>query len=73
MKLNIEGKRALVSGGTHGIGKAIAIELAKEGCDVAVFSRTQARVEEAKDFLSQYDVDNICLTADVLDDASFLK
>jgi 3-oxoacyl-[acyl-carrier protein] reductase len=72
MKLNIEGKRALVSGGTHGIGKAIAIELAKEGCDVAVFSRTQARVEEAKDFLSQYDVDNICLTADVLDDASFL-
>ena len=71
MNLNIEGKRALVSGGTHGIGKAIAIELAKEGCHVAVFSRTADRVEQAKDFLSKYNVENMCLVADVLDKSSY--
>lgn len=71
MNLNLEGKRALVSGGTHGIGKAIAIELAKEGCDVAVFSRTPERVEEARQFLSEYDIESICLVGDVLDSESF--
>lgn len=73
MNLNLVGKRALISGGTHGIGKAIAIKLASEGVDVAVFSRTSERVEEAKQFLSKYNVDAICMTADVLDKESFNK
>ena len=71
MKLDLKGKRALVSGGTHGIGKAIAIKLASEGVDIAVFSRTPERVKQAKQFLSRYDVDSICMTADVLDKKSF--
>tara|TARA_B100001123_G_scaffold412144_1_gene509063 strand:+ start:295 stop:1077 length:783 start_codon:yes stop_codon:yes gene_type:complete len=73
MNLDLRGKRALVSGGTHGIGKAIAIELAKEGVDIAVFSRTPERVKEAKDFLSEYDIESICIVADVLDNESFFK
>ncbi len=33
------GKRALVTGGTKGIGAAIVIDLARQGCDVAINGR----------------------------------
>lgn len=38
--MNLTGKRALVTGGTKGIGAAIAIDLAKQGCDVAINGRS---------------------------------
>lgn len=37
--MNLTGKRALVTGGTKGIGAAIAIDLARNGCDVAINGR----------------------------------
>ncbi|MBF0330988.1 MAG: SDR family oxidoreductase [Candidatus Omnitrophica bacterium] len=46
MDLGLKDKVAIISGGTHGIGRAIALTLAQEGCRVAVFSRTQARIDE---------------------------
>ena len=39
MELGLEGKRGIVVGGSRGIGKAIARELAREGVDLAVVSR----------------------------------
>lgn len=71
MNFDLEGKRALVSGGTHGIGKAIALGLAQEGCDVAVFSRTEERVLKTQKDLNLIGVDNIAVVADVLDDSSY--
>jgi len=71
MNLNLKGKKALVSGGTHGIGEAIAIGLANEGCSVCVFSRTKERVNKMKTKLNNLDIDNICLVADVLDNDSY--
>lgn len=47
MDLGLKGRKSLVTGGTKGIGRAIANELAAEGSDVAVCARTQADVEEA--------------------------
>jgi NAD(P)-dependent dehydrogenase (short-subunit alcohol dehydrogenase family) len=37
--MNLKGKRALITGGTKGIGAAIAIDLARQGCSVAVNGR----------------------------------
>ena len=47
MNLQLEGKRALVTGSTAGIGFAIAEALANEGAKVFVNGRTEKRVEEA--------------------------
>jgi 3-oxoacyl-[acyl-carrier protein] reductase len=44
--LGLDGKSALVTGGGAGIGAAIAVTLAREGCDVAIVDRrTDAAVE----------------------------
>jgi NAD(P)-dependent dehydrogenase (short-subunit alcohol dehydrogenase family) len=47
MDLQLLGKKALVTGSTAGIGLAIAATLAREGADVVVNGRTEARVAEA--------------------------
>jgi NAD(P)-dependent dehydrogenase (short-subunit alcohol dehydrogenase family) len=51
MDLQLEGKRALVTGSTAGIGFAIAEALAREGATVVVNGRTARRVEEAAEKL----------------------
>ena len=47
MDLGLQGKRAIVTGGSLGIGKAIARELAREGVDVAIVARTKDQLEAA--------------------------
>ena len=47
MNLQLEGKRALVTGSTAGIGFAIAEALANEGARVIINGRTRKRVDEA--------------------------
>ncbi|MCH7800270.1 MAG: SDR family oxidoreductase [Chloroflexi bacterium] len=46
MDLGLEGKYALVAGGGRGIGKAIALDLAREGVDVVIASRTLEQLEQ---------------------------
>lgn len=43
---NFEGKTAIVTGGGTGIGRAIALELAKGGCAVAICARRSEPLEE---------------------------
>ena len=47
MDLELDGKTAIVTGGSKGIGKAIALELAREGVDVAICARSRDALEES--------------------------
>ena len=47
MDLKLDGMKAAITGGSAGIGKAIALSLAKEGVDVTICARRQGPLEEA--------------------------
>jgi 3-oxoacyl-[acyl-carrier protein] reductase len=47
MDFNITGRAAFVSGGSKGVGRAVARFLAKEGCRVVVDARGQEGIDEA--------------------------
>jgi 3-oxoacyl-[acyl-carrier protein] reductase len=45
--MDLDGKKALVTGGSEGIGRAIAAALVAEGCDVTITGRRRAPLEAA--------------------------
>ena len=53
MDLQLKGKTALVTGGSEGIGKGIAMMLAKEGVDVAICARRIEPLQKTADEISQ--------------------
>jgi 3-oxoacyl-[acyl-carrier protein] reductase len=53
MNLGLEGRTAVVSGGSRGIGRAIATTLAREGANVLIVARTAAPLAEAQASIDQ--------------------
>jgi len=47
MEHELAGKTAVITGGTHGIGLATALDLARQGCRAIVCSRSESRVTAA--------------------------
>ena len=47
MDLGFNGKNAIITGGSDGIGLAAAISLSKEGANVAILARTQDKLDSA--------------------------
>ncbi len=71
MDLRLEGKRALVTGGSKGIGRAIARQLAREGVDVVIAARDPAALDEAASAIAKETGRTVVgLTVDTHDDAS---
>src|ERR1051325_4914575 len=71
MDLELTGKRALVTGGSRGIGKAIALQFAAEGVDVAIAARTLAPLEAtARELAAATGRKVVPIVADMGDDAA---
>ncbi len=66
MDLELRGRHAVISGGSVGIGLAVAHELAAEGADVVIVARDKSRVErEASGIATAHGVRCLGLSADV--------
>lgn len=70
MAMEMEGRVALVTGASRGIGKACAMALAEAGAQVAVGSRNLQAVEEAARAIQETGKQVLALTLDVSDAAS---
>ena len=64
---DLKNKNALITGAGKGIGKAIAIALAKEGVNVILIARTQADVDQLAAEVNKLGVKSLALSADVSD------
>jgi NAD(P)-dependent dehydrogenase (short-subunit alcohol dehydrogenase family) len=69
-KLNLQGRTAVVIGGTSGIGRAIALGLAEAGADVAPTSRRADQVESTAREIEALGRRSLRVTSDVTDRAS---
>src|SRR5262245_50790460 len=67
MDLHLNGKRAVVLGGTRGIGRAIAEGLMAEGASLAICARNKAEVEAAVAALERSDTKAYGETLDIAD------
>jgi len=68
--MNLEGKVAVVTGGTSGIGRALSLGLAEAGADVVATARRQPQVEETATAIEALGRKTIRATSDVCDRAS---
>lgn len=72
MDLRLSGARAIVTGGSRGIGLAVAHRLLVEGARVALAARDERRLKTAADGLraAYVDTDVLAIPTDTTDDAS---
>ena len=65
MDLGIQGKVAIVTGGSRGLGRQAALSLAGEGCHVVICARGEERLRETEQELQQLGVRTASVVADI--------
>ncbi|HSS09889.1 MAG TPA: SDR family NAD(P)-dependent oxidoreductase, partial [Acidimicrobiales bacterium] len=65
MDLGIEGKRALVTASSKGLGRAAAIALAAEGCRVAICARGEEALRDTEQTIAKLGTEVLAIVADV--------
>src|SRR5690349_12379945 len=70
MDLKIKGRVALVTGGSRGLGKALALGLAEEGAHVAICARNRERLENAAREVIATGAECLAIPADLADPAA---
>ena len=71
---SLEGRVALVTGGSAGIGLASAVSLAAEGCNLVLVSRDQGKLDKAVNLIgATTPVSVVAMAADVGDDTSHAR
>ena len=69
-QFDLDGRVAVVTGGTRGIGRALSEGLAEAGADVVPTSRTKADVEAAVSAVRARGADSLARATDVTDDGA---
>ena len=73
MDLGLKGLRAIISGGTKGIGRSIVEHLIAEGCQVAFCARSAYEVKKANETLTKSGVKVFGQVLDIADPAALKK
>ena len=63
----LEGKKAIVTGASRGIGREIALEFARQGADVALLARNEELLNSAADMVREVGRNAVVETVDVTD------
>lgn len=71
MDLGLKGKKAIITGGSRGIGRATADLLAAEGCDIGFFSRSAEKCAEQQQALASKGVKAVGSCLDMGDTAGY--
>lgn len=64
-QMHLKGKKALVTGAAHGIGKACALAMAQAGADVAVLDLKSEGVQQTAEEIRALGVNSIAIQADI--------
>jgi 3-oxoacyl-[acyl-carrier protein] reductase len=70
MDLGLAGKVAMVTGASQGLGRYIAMQLAREGCDLAICARSEEAVAEAGERIGDLGVRVLAKALDVTSDGA---
>ncbi|MCI0897262.1 MAG: SDR family NAD(P)-dependent oxidoreductase, partial [Chloroflexi bacterium] len=74
MDLGLEGKVAIITGGSDGIGKAAALSMAKEGANVVIVARRQEVLDQAvQDIKTATEGSVVPLSLDITTDGAAQK
>ena len=65
MDLGLKGKVALITGASQGIGKAIALTLAEEGCNLAICARREEALNASAEEIRAKGVEVLAIQSDV--------